>query len=550
MKQHPHLSLLFATEASTSVLAPLVAYLEAIHHLRVDVSAALPLDLSDYDAVVTPGTANGAANRELEAFVNRGGGWLALVDASPDPLPAMLGVVAEPPGPEAEMRVLFERADHPMGARLPDALYLTGRYQELRSSVDDTETLLYADWHHDHTPVLTQRRVGRGRVACTTLQAFDHPVVQQICYRLLAFLAGRPIEPDPMRVGILGYAPSVGRLHGLGIDHTTGLELHAVCDLNPVRCDQARLDFPHVRTLPTADALAAAADIDLVIVATPPNIHAANCLQMMAAGKHVVCEKPLALNRRETDALQALAQDNQVHLSCHQNRRWDPDYLAIQDSLKQGLIGELFYLETFVGGHHHPCGYWHSHAPVSGGTAYDWGSHYLDWIVSLVPRPVTAVVGTRHKRVWRDVTNADQERIQIRFDGGIEAEFMHSDIAAARKPKWYLLGTRGAITGHWQDVHTHTIDADHYYRRHEIPATEMTPDLAVFHRRAEGEIIRITPAVGQRQPYSFHRNLADHLLLGEPITAPLDDSVKVVGILEAAARSMRRGGTLEAIDGS
>jgi predicted dehydrogenase len=186
---------------------------------------------------------------------------------------------------------------------------------------------------------------------------------------------------------------------------------------------------------------------------------------------------------------------------------------------------------------------------VSGGTSYDWGAHYLDWIVSLVQRPVTAVIGTRHKRVWRDVTNADQERIQIRFEGGIEAEFMHSDIAAARKPKWYLLGTRGAITGHWQDVQTHTIDANHYYQRHEIPATEMTPELAIFHRRAEGEVIRITPAVGEREPYSFHRNLADHLLLGEPITAPLADSVKVVAILEAAARSMRHGGTLEVLDG-
>lgn len=549
MIAHPNLTLLFVMQASHSRLAPLVAYLEAIAHLRVDVALALPSDLSPYDVVITLGTAKGTADRGLADFVNAGGGWLAVVDASPDPLPAILGAAVNPPGPKAELRVLFEKADHPLGARLPDALYLTGRYQVLKPTDEDTETLLYADWHYAHTPVLTQRPVGRGRVACTTLQAFDHSIVQKICYRLLAYLAGRPIAPDPLGVGILGYAPSVGRLHGLGIGHTAGLALRAVCDLNPARCDQVRKDFPDIRILPTADALAAADGVDLVIVATPPNIHADNCLEMMAAGKHVVCEKPLALNRRETDALQTLAAQNKVHLSCHQNRRWDPDYLMIQDSLKRGLIGELFYLETFVGGYHHPCGYWHSHAPVSGGTSYDWGAHYLDWIVSLVQRPVMAVIGTHHKRVWQDVTNADQERIKIRFEGGIEAEFMHSDIAAARKPKWYLLGTRGAITGHWQDVETHTIDADHYYRRHEIPATEMTPELAIFQRRAEGEVIRITPAVGEREPYCFHRNLADHLLLGEPITAPLADSVKVVAILEAAARSMRHGGTLEVLDG-
>src|SRR3989442_871035 len=55
-----------------------------------------------------------------------------------------------------------------------------------------------------------------------------------------------------------------------------------------------------------------------------------------------------------------------------------------------------------------------------------------------------------HKRVWHDVTNADHSSVYLRFAGGQEAEFMHSDIAAALKPKWYILGERGAIGGHWR----------------------------------------------------------------------------------------------------
>ncbi len=549
MKHQPPLSLLWVADPRSPALAPLAAYLESIPHVRLTMAPQWPAELDRYDAVISIAAApprNG--DPDLEGFVRNGGGWLVLVDAAASPLPAFVGVTCEPPGPEAELRVLFERADHPLGARLPDAVYLSGHYQVMTLTHDDTESLLYADWHYDHTPVLSQRPVGRGRLAVTTLQAYDHPIFQRILYRLLAFLSGRPIDPPALGVGLLGYAPSVGRLHGLGIEDTAGLSLRAVCDLSPERCAQAQREFPEATLLPDAEALGASADVDLVIVATPPNTHAALCLDLMAAGKHVVCEKPLALNRRETDALQTLADQQRVHLSCHQNRRWDPDYLAIRGSLAQGLIGDLFYVETFVGGHHHPCGYWHSHAPVSGGTSYDWGAHYLDWIVSLIPSPVEAVIGTRHKRVWRDVTNADQERIQIRFADGVEAEFLHSDIAAARKPKWYLLGTRGAITGHWQDVDAHTIDPDHYYRRHVIPATEMTPALTIHQRRAEGEIIRVKPAVAERAPYAFHRNLADHLLLGEPITAPLSDSVKVVAILEAAARSMERGGAREMID--
>jgi hypothetical protein len=100
-------------------------------------------------------------------------------------------------------------------------------------------------------------------------------------------------------------------------------------------------------------------------------------------------------------------------------------------------------------------------------------------------------------------------------------------------------------------VSSHEIDPVLYYRQHDIPATEMTPDLTVYRRHDNGGIINIKPAIPARENYYFHRNLADHLLLGEPIVAPLDDSVKVVAILEAAARSMANGGTLEALhDGS
>ena len=109
----------------------------------------------------------------------------------------------------------------------------------------------------------------------------------------------------------------------------------------------------------------------------------------------------------ETDAMVDMSVRQGVHLSCHQNRRWDVDYLAIKQALAEGLLGELFYMETFVGGFSHPCGYWHSHDTISGGTSYDWGGHYLDWIVSLIPERAKAVNGTRHKRVWHDITNAD-----------------------------------------------------------------------------------------------------------------------------------------------
>ncbi len=550
MIHHTPISVLFVTADTDPSLQPLISYLDTMPHIRAVQQPQLTDDLKSYNVVVTF-NANQAVDvtDRLAAYARAGGGWLTLVHLSENPLPEIFGVQPAPAGPATELRVLFENQNHPLAQRLADAVFISGRYQGLQKTAENIDTVLYADWHFGHSPVLTQRDSGKGSVACTTLQAYSDPALQQIFYRLLCSLAGQPMSGRALGVGILGYAPSVGKVHGLGTTSTSGLNLVAVCDLDPERLAQARQDFPTVKTYPAAESLADDPAVEIVIIATPPNTHARLCLQMMTAGKHVVCEKPLALNRKETDALVALAEKQRVHLSCHQNRRWDPDYLAIKQALADGLIGDLFYLETFVGDFHHPCGYWHSHAPVSGGTAYDWGAHYLDWLVSLIPQRVETVIGTRHKRVWHDVTNADQERIQIRFSGGQEAEFIHSDIAAARKPKWYLLGTQGAIVGYWQDVTAYAIDPVVYFHRHDIPATEMTPDLTVYRRHESGKIVSQNPAIPDRQTYPFHRNLADHLLTGEPIVAPLVDSVKVVSILEAAARSMANNGAPEVLNG-
>ncbi len=550
MFTHPLLSILAIAGQGKSELDSFFEYLGSMAHVKLAVHPEVPADLSAYDVIITADTAESEADIEhLQRFVAAGGGWLGLIHLSDKPLPEIFGAQSGQIGPRAELRILFDDHNHAMAKRLPDAIYLEGVYHPLKPTADDTERVLYADWHYRHSPMVVSRAVGEGRVACTTLQAYHCPAFQQMLYRLVRYLAGYDDGRQRLGVGLLGYAPSVGKMHGLGTQATCGLELRAACDLNPAQLSSARNDFPDLKTHESAAAFAADPDIDLVIIATPPNSHAALAIQMMAAGKHVVCEKPLAISRKETSAMVEMAEKQGVHLSCHQNRRWDVDYLAIQQASKEGAIGDLFYLETFVGGFHHPCGYWHSHDEISGGLAYDWGGHYLDWIVGLIPNRIQTVVSTRQKRVWHDVTNADQERIQIRFAGGQEAEFIHSDIAAVRKPKWYLLGTKGAIIGYWKDVVEYEIDPIVYFEQRAIPATEMPADLTLYRRHASGQIITQKLAVPQRKHYLFHQNIADHLLTGEPLVAPLEHSVRVVAILEAAARSAANGGTLEVLDG-
>jgi len=549
MQTRLQMNVLCCFSESKSKLSPLLKYLKKMPHVRTIISEKLPTDLSKFQVIITePASAYNPAPKKLEQFVRSGGGWLGVVSLLELPISELFGVSFGPIGLESEKRVLFQDKNQPMADRLPDAIYVKGRYHPLQILSDDVTTLLYTDWHYQHSPVLVYRQVDAGRVACTTLQNFDNSDLRQIIYRLLRELSGQPATDQNLNVGILGYAPSVGELHGNGVNATKGFELHAICDINPKRLKMAEHRFSEVKIYPDAENLANDDDVDLVIIATPPNSHAKLSLQMMTNKKHVVCEKPLALNRSETDRMLEMAEKMKVHLSCHQNRRWDPDFTAIKRALHEDLIGDLFYMETFVGGFSHPCGYWHSHQEISGGISYDWGAHYLDWIVDLIPDHPESVAAFRHKRVWHDVTNADHERIWIKFEGGKEAEFIHSDIAAVRKPKWYLLGTKGAIIGHWKDVVTYHIDPVLYFHQHNIPATEMIPDLTLFQRHASGQIIEQKMAMPERKDYAFYKNLADHLLTGEPLVSSLKDSIKVVSILETATLSASKGGTVERFD--
>ena len=556
----PRLSLLFIS--SRPNLDPLQNFLRTVPGLALTSSENLPQNLNDF-ATIAVDLATPLADAEQErlaAFVQHGGGCLGFVDEETQAIPTLFGVRRTSCAPRGDLRVLFEQPDHPISARLPDAFYVSSVHQPLESTRDEVKTLLYADWRYTHSSVFTLMQHGAGLAACTTLDDYANNLFSRVLFRALSWLSGELYQRDftlddstTLGVGLLGYSPAVGQLHGEGASGTPGLALRAACDLNPARRREAQRQFAQVQIHESAEALAADDHVDLVIVTTPPSTHAKLAVQMLTAGKHVIVEKPMALTRAEVDTMLAAAERAGRHVSCHQNRRWDVDYRAIKRAVDAGQIGELFHVETFVGSFDHPCGYWHSHDAISGGTTFDWGAHYLDWLLTLLPETVTQVTGTRHKRVWHDVTNADQERIGLRFAGGQEMEFIHSDIAAARKPKWYLLGTRGAIVGHWREVTSYAVDPLHYFDAHEIPTTEMPPQLTLHqrvshsHPASDGQIVQQSLPLPAPERYAFHRNLADHLLLGEPLEAPARDSARVVAVLEVAARSAENDGWPERV---
>ncbi len=535
-------------------LAPCLAYLGTTDAAQVTTTGD-PDRLRALDGVdvVVADTSLGPLDPGQEAglcaFVAGGGGFVGLDGTSHAwrTNAAFLQLLGSKPDgrlPESELVARAAGADHPVVRRLPLPLVVREPVARMGALRPDCEVVLSASWRLEELPLAYCRPVGRGRVVALALGAAPRtladPGVQQLLHRAVRYAAGVE-ERAAIGIGLLGYG-AIAAEHLQAIAAVPGLRLAAVCDRSPERLLAAARAVPEANRHRAPASLLADPQVEAVVVSTPPNTHHPMARAVLEAGRHVVVEKPVCLTRREADDLMGAARAAGRVLTVFQNRRWDPDFLAVRRVVASGRLGEVFHAETFVGGHQHPCGLWHSDATVSGGVVFDWGAHYLDWLLAILPGRVERVSAFGHKRRWHDVTNHDQLRLIMTLEGGVQAEFMHSDIAAARKPKWYLLGTRAALVGSWRETVRPVTAGPGHTALEPVPPTDLPADLHVLTPDGAGgtDDERLTlPAV---PPHPFYRNLAGHLLSGEPLAVAPAEAARTVAVMEAAMVSAARGG--------
>lgn len=532
-----------------ALLAPL-----ALETVPVHAAGGGPLPSPDgFGALVVDGDPGRAATPEWLAGLEAGlGGGLALLAlVSPDcagesTWARFLGVAA---GAEHPLGEWFARVTLPGGIveRLPLEFPILDRPVALEVAGGDVVPVLSVSIGFAERTVIGTRRVGAGGITVSGLGrhagSLGHEELRTALRRALVPPSALGGRNRSLGFAVVGYGPygGMGLYHGLAANTTPGLEMIAACDSDPSRRKAAEEEFSGLRPYASVDELAGDDDVDIAMVATPPSTHFELARQLLEAGKHVALEKPMCLTLDEADRLIGLAASNGLALTVHQSRRWDPDFLALRRAVGQGLIGQLFNVETFVGGFEHPCRAWHSEVAVSGGAVYDWGSHHLDWILQLMGDFPERLVAHGHKRVWRDVTNLDQVRVRLTWSDGREAEFLQSDVSAIRRPKFFLQGTEGTIAGHYRPLRFEHIEPGVGYVAEDSHHAE-APVALTLARYEPGYGLtetRLPPAPADR--YGFHRNLADHLLLNEPLAVTPESARDVVALLEAATRSTDEG---------
>jgi scyllo-inositol 2-dehydrogenase (NADP+) len=193
-------------------------------------------------------------------------------------------------------------------------------------------------------------------------------------------------------------------------------------------------------------------DVELVFVTSHSSAHHEHTLAALGAKKHCLVEKPFALNGRQANDMVDAAAANGVLLSCFHNRRWDDDVRKVRRAVEQGTVGDLFLIENRSASSRPAVGFgvpdfqqeWRVTASMGGGTLFDFGPHWFDQVLSLLPgtRVVQVFADVRHFR-WGDAD--DYFDVKLVFANGCRATVSKCDLAYVAWPKWMVFGTQGSL---------------------------------------------------------------------------------------------------------
>ena len=128
------------------------------------------------------------------------------------------------------------------------------------------------------------------------------------------------------------------------------------------------------------DALLARDDVNLVYIATPPFLHHPQAMKALAAGKHVICEKPLALDLRQADEMIALAEQKHLLILANLMQRYNPLFETIQRLVESKVLGEFLhgFFENYATDESLGPEHWFWDRAKSGGIFIEHGVHFFD----------------------------------------------------------------------------------------------------------------------------------------------------------------------------
>lgn len=153
------------------------------------------------------------------------------------------------------------------------------------------------------------------------------------------------VKSEKLNIAVIG-ASSMGLSHMKGVMNNENANLIAVCDTDENALAEAKEKYDIPVAVTDYRQLVNLKDVDAVIIVTPDQLHLEMTAAFLRAGKHVLCEKPMALNTQECEEMMRVQQETGNMLMIGQVCRCTPAFILAKEIVEIGRIGELFFVES------------------------------------------------------------------------------------------------------------------------------------------------------------------------------------------------------------
>jgi len=327
-----------------------------------------------------------------------------------------------------------------------------------------------------------------------------------------------------LRWGIIGCGDVAERKSGPALYGVEGSELVAVMRRDAAKAADFARRHGAKRWYDRAEDLLADSEVNAVYVATPPCLHRQHTVMAAEAGKHVMCEKPMAMDVGQCQEMIRACRENDVKLMIAYYRRAYPIVQKMRELIEEEAIGELMLVRINLTGYHNPPdpdapGEWRTDRAISGGgVLFDVGSHRLDVMVYLLGgvRQLAAFVDTIHGRYEVE----DSVVLSMELERGMHGVANFNWNVGSSTDEFEIYGTEGMILARpLEGGHLEVHRDGHPVEMFELPRHKVTH-------------------------WGLVENFVDSLRTGAPLICTGEDGLVTNRIMAAAYLSAEEGRTV------
>ena len=339
-----------------------------------------------------------------------------------------------------------------------------------------------------------------------------------------------------IKTGICSYGMSGKLFHAPFIQNHPGFELTAIVERSK---NESRERYPDAKLYRSVEELIADESLQLVIVNTPVQTHYDYAKKVIAAGKHLIVEKPFTVTSKEAEELVQLADKNNVMLFVFQNRRYDGDYKMVKEVLEKKLLGEIKEVEIRYDRYRPEISYKaHKETDLPGaGITYDLGAHLIDQSLQLFGQPKALFADMM---AMRDGSPVDDYFEIILYYPSFRVRLKGSCFVKEPVHEYILHGSKGTFLQKRSDLQeTNLLKGVSPSLETWCPAPEGPDGLLNIIEDGKEVKEKRTSAPGN---YMFYfDDVCKAINKMAPNHVPGTDGVKVMRIVEAAKQSAKEG---------